>query len=237
MAQLIAAGAPARSTDVFDRWWSLQGAWVEAPNQRRGGESGVQRVQLRGSGEVLYLKRQHEHLYRSLTRPFGAPTALREQRALQALETLGVRVPRLVYCGARKEAGHWRALLITEALEGFIDLDQWYAEGMPEYVGPEAQQAMLRQLGATLARLHRGRWQHGCLYGKHVFVNARSFDRDGVVEVALLDLEKSRRRARVSTASRRDIEQLQRHRDGMPDADWACLLEHYRFHLARGSRP
>ena len=30
--------------DSFQRYWHEQGEWVEAPNQRRGGQSGVQRV-------------------------------------------------------------------------------------------------------------------------------------------------------------------------------------------------
>lgn len=28
----------------FNDWWQRTGAWGEAPNQRRGGESGVQRL-------------------------------------------------------------------------------------------------------------------------------------------------------------------------------------------------
>ena len=31
-------------SDQFDYFWQRQGEWVEAPNQRRGGESGVQRL-------------------------------------------------------------------------------------------------------------------------------------------------------------------------------------------------
>ncbi|MFZ3206922.1 MAG: lipopolysaccharide kinase InaA family protein, partial [Pseudomonas sp.] len=29
---------------AFEQWWQLQGEWVEEPNHRRGGESGVQRL-------------------------------------------------------------------------------------------------------------------------------------------------------------------------------------------------
>ena len=173
----------------FEQWWQLQGEWVEEPNQRRGGESGVQRLQV-DQGQLLYAKRQVGHLCRSLSHPFGRPTVLRERDALLGLSRLGIRVPRLVYCGASRQAGQgWRGLLVSEALEGFSDIESWYAAGGRERAGQQ-HDALLQQIGATLARMHQGRWQHGCLYAKHVFVKVAS---DGV-EVALLDLEKSRRR-------------------------------------------
>ena len=85
----------------FEQWWQLQGEWVEEPNQRRGGESGVQRLQV-DQGQLLYAKRQVGHLCRSLSHPFGRPTVLRERDALLGLSRLGIRVPRLVYCGATR---------------------------------------------------------------------------------------------------------------------------------------
>ncbi len=54
----------------FDFYWRQQGEWVEEPNQRRGGESGVQRLN-DASGKLLYAKRQVGHIYRSLLHPFG----------------------------------------------------------------------------------------------------------------------------------------------------------------------
>ena len=35
---------PATRTNAFERWWQCQGTWVEPLNQRRDGESGVQRL-------------------------------------------------------------------------------------------------------------------------------------------------------------------------------------------------
>ena len=31
-----------KNNQEFDNWWARTGEWVEEPNQRRGGESGVQ---------------------------------------------------------------------------------------------------------------------------------------------------------------------------------------------------
>ena len=79
------------------------------PNERRGGASGVQRVYT-GDGRLLYRKQQTGHVYRDWQRPFGYPTAMRERDALRAFESLGIRVPRLIYSGCRKVDGQWRAL-------------------------------------------------------------------------------------------------------------------------------
>lgn len=59
-------------SDQFDYFWQRQGEWVEAPNQRRGGESGVQRLSDE-TGHLLYAKRQVGHIYRSLLHPSVAP--------------------------------------------------------------------------------------------------------------------------------------------------------------------
>ncbi|MDD0844707.1 lipopolysaccharide kinase InaA family protein [Pseudomonas sp. Gutcm_11s] len=204
----------------FERWWQLQGEWVEAPNQRRGGESGVQRLHS-AEGHLLYAKRQVGHLCRSLAHPFGRPTVLRERDALDGLSRLGIRVPRLIYCGASYQAEEgWRGLLVSEALEGFSDIESWYAAGGDR--GGEQHAVLLQQIGATLARMHLGRWQHGCLYAKHVFVKVTP---EGV-EVALLDLEKSRRRFSRKRAAQHDLRQLRRH-SPWGEGEWQQLLQGY----------
>lgn len=206
----------------FDRWWHSPGQWVEPANQRRGGESGVRLLQHWDSSRpLLYCKRQSGHTYRSLRHPLGRPTILRELQAYRAFARLGIRTPSIVYCSARKQAGQWQALLVTEALPGFVSLEQWYSEPHT----PQLNQVMLQRLAVTLARLHLGGWQHGCCYAKHLFVKARG---DGDVDIALLDLEKSRRRWRVASASRHDLGQLDRHRGAMPDTDLSYLRQAYQ---------
>lgn len=114
--------------DAFDQWLALPGEWVEPPNIRRGGESGVKRV-LTASGGVLYCKQQVAHTYYSLRYPLGYPTAMRERDVLRACLALKVTVPVTVYAHCRKVAGVWQALLVTEALEGFSSLEECYARG------------------------------------------------------------------------------------------------------------
>jgi len=221
----IVLPCPDETGDSFARWWNTQGEWVEPPNVRRDGESGVQRVPSPGrDAPVLYSKRQIGHLYRSLRHPFGRPTVLREQDALQAFTRLGVRVPRVVYCGAQRDAGRWQALLVTEELEGFVSLEQWYDTHLGERHGSEVQQRVLIAIGETLSRYHRAHWQHGCCYPKHIFIRVEGEGETARIEIALLDLEKCRRRLRLSAAAEHDMRQLARHRGTMPDDDWRLLL-------------
>lgn len=227
VCQVLGFASSSGSTD-FDLWWLRTGEWVEPPNRRRGGESGVQRLR-DDDGRLCYIKRQVGHVYRSLLHPLGRPTILREAAALRAWQQLGVRVPQVRYVAARSSGGEWQALLVTEALEGFQDMQQWYAAGGREQCGEAWHVIVLQTLGATLARLHAGHWQHGCLYPKHIFVALRE---DGAVEVALLDLEKSRRRLLAKRAARHDFAQLRRH-SSFNDADWSQLLYGYRSEQER----
>lgn len=219
-------------SEQFDYFWQRQGEWVEEPNQRRGGESGVQRV-CDETGHLLYAKRQIGHIYRSLLHPFGRPTVLREFDALHSFEQLGVRVPHIVYCGVERDAEHqWRALLVSEALDGFEEIDSWYAGGGRERHGEALHDLVLNDLARNLARMHRGHWQHGCLYSKHIFVKVVGEGEAARAEVALLDLEKCRRRISCQRAAANDLKQLRRH-SSWNDADWKKLL--YFYQMAFGS--
>ncbi|MFZ3153989.1 lipopolysaccharide kinase InaA family protein [Pseudomonas sp.] len=201
----------------FDRWWNSAGAWVEPVNQRRGGESGVQLLSRSDPSQLpLYCKRQVGHLYRSIRYPFGRPTVLRECDAYRTLARLGIKTPNIVYCATRRKDQQWQSLLVTESLRGFVSLTQWYEESD----SPELNQRVLRQIAVTLARMHQGGFQHGCCYPKHIFVKLQpGIASKADIEIALLDLEKSRHRWRAKDASRHDLRQLMRHRGSIPEAD------------------
>ena len=232
MAVHSAAGTDVAAKDRFDYYWAQHGEWVEAPNVRRGGESGVQRV--KGSdGQLLYTKRQTGHVYRSWLHPFGRPTVLREQDALIGLRRIDVCVPEVVYCGAQRDPEHkWRALLVTKSLDGFEELEHWYAGGGRERHGEAVHERVLQELAENLARMHKARWQHSCLYIKHVFVRVSGEGDTPKVEVALIDLEKCRQRLTARSAAAHDMEQLRRH-SSFSAPDWQKLV--YFYETAFGS--
>lgn len=217
---------------LFEQWWQQQGEWVEEPNSRRGGTSGVQRIRST-EGNLLYAKRQVGHVYHSVLHPFGRPTVLRELNALKQFSRLGINVPQVVYCGAERDAGNtWRALLVTAELKGFVEIDHWYAGGGRERHGEAFHQQVLRAIGAMIARMNNARWQHNCLYAKHVFVRVEGEGADASFEVGMLDLEKSRRRLTRQQAASHDLRQLRRH-SSWNAADWQEII--YGHSTAFGS--
>ncbi|MCX4218526.1 MULTISPECIES: lipopolysaccharide kinase InaA family protein [Pseudomonas] len=232
MAVQFAAETEVAPEDRFDYYWNQRGEWVEEPNVRRGGESGVQRVVGR-DGQLLYAKRQTGHIYRSWLHPFGRPTVLRELDALTGVSRLGVRVPEIVFCGAQPDPKFkWRALLVTKSLDGFQELEQWEAGGGREQYGEAVYERVLKDLAENLARMHKGRWQHSCIYIKHVFVRVTGEGDSAKVEVALIDLEKCRQRLTAYRAAAHDMKQLRRH-SSFSATDWKKLV--YFYETAFGS--
>ena len=232
MAVQCAAETDIASPNRFDYFWNQRGEWVEEPNVRRGGESGVQRVNS-SNGQLLYSKRQTGHIYRSWLYPFGRPTVLRERDALNGLRLIDVLVPETVFCGAQRDPVHkWRALLVTKSLDGFEEIEHFYAGGGRERHGEELHDRILKELAENLARMHKGRWQHGCLYMKHVFVRVTGEGEAAKVEVALIDLEKGRRRLTAGLAAAHDLKQLRRH-SSFSTMDWQKLV--YFYETAFGS--
>ncbi|MDX9670716.1 MULTISPECIES: lipopolysaccharide kinase InaA family protein [unclassified Pseudomonas] len=232
MAVQTAAETEVAPQDRFDYFWNQRGEWVEEPNVRRGGESGVQRVMGR-DGQLLYAKRQTGHIYRSWLHPFGRPTVLRELDALTGVSRLGVRVPQIVFCGAQPDPQYkWRALLVTKSLDGFDELEKWEAAGGRAQYGEAVYERVLKDLAQNLARMHKGRWQHSCIYIKHVFVRVTGEGDSAQVEVALIDLEKCRQRLTAYRAAAHDMKQLRRH-SSFSDTDWKKLV--YFYETAFGS--
>ena len=93
MSVLSNATPSAPQAAHFDTWWACQGSWVEEPNQRRNGVSGVKILQQDDPTRPrLYCKRQTGHLYHSLRHPLGRPTILREHQAYESFLGLGITV-------------------------------------------------------------------------------------------------------------------------------------------------
>ena len=123
---------------------------------------------------------------------------------------------------------------MTAELQGFVSLEDWYLQDLEQRFGPAVQARMLAAVGMTLARIHQAHWQHGCCYPKHIFLKVHGEGDAAWVEVALLDLEKSRRRLRRHAAARHDLRQLRRHCAVMAEQDWQQLLI---AHAAYRQRP
>jgi len=198
--------------DEHAYWWNVAGDWVEPPNQRRDGWSGVLRVRHRG--ELVYVKRQRNHLCRTLRHPFGWPTASREWFNLKRLRQLALRGPAPLFHGSVARGDAIESVLVTEALHGFAPLNA------PRELDARERTALAGEVGRVLGTMHRARLQHSCLYDKHIMVRWHR----GTPEIALLDLEKMRPRLTRQAAARHDLDQLSRHQSLWSGDEWQLLL-------------
>jgi tRNA A-37 threonylcarbamoyl transferase component Bud32 len=196
----------------FDEIWQRQAEWFEAPNERRGGWSGVCRLglELPGGGQIgVFLKRQENHRRLTLCHPIaGEPTFAREFRMLRYLDAQKVPAPQVVFFGKEVVDGKLCGILMTEELAGFRPLDVVTEEMLKGNTAITAQRQLLRSVALTVRKLHDAKIHHRSLYPKHLFVRQRS----GVApEVVVIDLEKSRTKLISMLRTYYDLATLNRH--------------------------
>lgn len=212
----------------FDGAWEYRAEWFEAPNERRGGWSGVCRIALPlgdGSEAGFFLKRQENHQRRDWRHPVrGEPTFAREFRMLHYLQTHGVAAPQPVFYGSSLARGKARGILITEELAGYRPLDVVSAELFAMRAAPARKRALLRAAARVVRQLHDAGVQHSSLYPKHVFVREPV---DGEPQAALIDLEKSRTTLLAKRRMLHDLDALNRHAGPWSRSARLYFLLHY----------
>ena len=203
----------------FEALWALKLEAVDEPNTERGGWSSVYRLEL--DERAFYLKRQSNHLTRSLLHPFGEPTFAREFRNIRRYAELNIPALQAAFFAERRVSGKRRAVLLTRALDGWQDLDSWLSRW--HELDALHRGGILRACGELARRLHQAGQMHGCFYPKHIFLREQSAG----VEAQLIDLEKTRplllgRRDRI-----KDLEPLLRRARVWSEAEVRELLTAY----------
>lgn len=191
----------------FDAWWQAAPEWFEPPNQRRGGWSGVARHTLHspeGDSREVFIKRQENHQAPSWRHPWrGEPTFAREFRRIQHFQRLGIPTTTPVYFARRKGEHGEQAILVTEALTGYVSAEAqseaWLRDGAPERA---IRHTYLGAVAGLLRQIHDHGIQHGCFFPKHIFTRAKA---DGGFAVCVIDLEKARRRPLRPLRALRDL--------------------------------
>jgi hypothetical protein len=203
----------------FDALWALKLEAVDEPNTERGGWSTVYRLEL--DERAFYLKRQSNHLTRSLLHPSGEPTFAREFRNICRYAELNIPALQAAFFAERRVPGERRAVLLTRALDGWQDLEHWLMGWST--LDSAGRTAILHACGELARRLHQAGQMHGCFYPKHIFLREQA----GRVDAQLIDLEKTRplllgRRDRV-----KDLEPLLRRARIWSEAEVRELLAAY----------
>jgi len=225
---------------TFDDFWRREIEWFEEPNYRRGGWSGVGRHELKspeGGTVAVFVKRQENHVTRTWRHPLrGMATLQREFDNLLGFQSNQLPAPAPLYFAVWQVDGNLRAVLITEELTGFRSLESWTEEWIRDGWPPvAARRRVIEAVAKVVRRMHAHRFQHNCLYAKHIFVKPAA---SGEVEVCVIDLEKARRRWLRRLAVHRDLDTLHRHTPGWRRADrMRFLVAYLQVKSARMARP
>ncbi|MDR1889719.1 MAG: lipopolysaccharide kinase InaA family protein [Zoogloeaceae bacterium] len=201
----------------FDALWRLELTPVDHPNVDRGGWSSVCQLEL--PEQRYYLKRQSNHLTRSLRHPFGEPTFCREFRNIQRYAARGVPATQAAFFGVREREGKPCAVLLTRALTDWRDLASWL-NVWPQCTESDRQQ-LLVACGLLARRLHLAGLIHCCFYPRHIFVRVGE---QGGFEACLIDLEKTRRLWFPRRDRIKDLEQFIRHAPQLDDDEAGLFL-------------
>ena len=206
--------------DSFDKLWNLSLEAVDQPNTERGGYSTVSRLEL--GGQAFYLKRQRNHLTRSLCHPLGEPTFAREMRNILHYKKLGIPALEAAFFAQRRHNGEHQAILLTYALDGWQDLSYWLNQWSEL---TSQQQTEIIVACATLAKtLHQAKQVHGCFYPKHIFLQAAN---QGFT-AKLIDLEKTRYLWLGVKDQVKDLDPLFRRSSyAWGEAEMRIFLQHY----------
>lgn len=218
---------------TFEHVWDHPVDWFEAPNERRGGWSGVGRLQLEsGSGArlCLFVKKQQNHGRLTLRHPIqGEPTFRREYKRLQYLRDHGFKAPEVVFYGEKVVDGKSRAILVTEELHGYQPLDHLTDACFSKHdMSRRNKRQLLARIAQSLRKFHELGLVHRALYPKHIFVKNTADQ----TQVALIDLEKARFSPFFWHRAYFDLAALNRHAEHWSRSDRLYFFLRY-FGLAR----
>jgi len=213
--------------ESFDAIWDLDTEWFEEPNKRRGGWSGVVKVDLDSpEGKIcVFIKRQENHITKTLFHPVrGMPTFEREFKNILRMQKRNLPIMELVYFAKRVNNGNLQSILITKALSDYISLDSERFLASGDLIKNTVHKnKLLSAVADTLRQIHQYHFQHNCLYLKHVFVKPVGDTWD----IKIIDLEKLKWRLCKQDAVFRDLYTLHRHAQGWSVKDHVKLFQAY----------
>lgn len=213
----------AHGLNSFESLSSLALEPVDDANTGRGGYSEVCRLSLKdaaGCEQHFFIKRQRNHLIRSLLCPWGEPTFAREFKNILLYKSYNIAALDAVYFGRRKTERGQEAILITRALTEYRPwsdyVESW--SGLAE----EQRTKMLEIAANLIGRLHAKRIVHRCCYPKHIFINLEIEP-----SARFIDLENARYSWAPMRDSVLDLEAFIRRCDNLTKAEIDCFLSAY----------
>jgi len=211
----------------FDTIWNLDTEWFEEPNQRRGGWSGVIKVDLdtEKGKTCVFIKRQENHISKTLLHPIkGILTFEREFENILQMQNRDLPVMETVFFAQRNIDNKRQAILITKELTGYIPLESERFLSSGDLIKNLSHKKQLLIAVADAVRsIHSHHYEHNCLYLKHIFVKPVG----DAWDVKVIDLEKLKWRLFKRKAVFRDLYTLYRHAHGWSSKDHVRLFKLY----------
>jgi len=211
--------------DSFEALWQTHTNLVDKPNYDHKGHSCIGTYTLimpHGEPCLVYIKKQQDYFVHRWCQGWlrFLPACVAEFYALMQYKQLQVASLMPIYCGKARMFGSTRAILITRALDNYLDIDAWRQQ-----VNPTVQQrrAMISEVAKTIRRLHGHGFMHYSLYPKHIFVSTTA-DKP---TICLIDLEKTRRFWWRWQAIKRDLATLYHRAHGWNLRDAWCFMQAY----------
>lgn len=194
----------AKGLHGFNDIWDLELDWFEEPNKRRGGWSGVVRMQL-DRGEV-FIKRQENHRRRTLRHPLkGIDSYQVEFENIQQYRLLNIPTLVPVYFSNRVVTGHSRAILITEALNDYTPLDELVSVSNRS-LSQTQRRKIINVVSSLLRQIHDAGYMQNNFYPKHVFMKQEG----ETWHARVIDIETARRSLIRGRARFRDLDSFNR---------------------------
>lgn len=188
----------------FAAFWAKNIDWFEEPNVRRGGWSGVGKMDIVGQDDKIlpvFVKKQQNHGRLTLRHPFkGEPTFRREFANLRFLAEKNFLAPEVVFYAESMVEAQPCAVLVTRSLEAFLPLDNALKDKKLHH------RAFVESIAQEVRRFHDLGLMHRALYPKHIFVSITQ-----QVKVATIDMEKARHVVVPFYATFFDLAALNRH--------------------------
>lgn len=185
----------ANNLDTFEKLWKIEAEWFEPPNKRRGGWSGVSRLELdnpAGGKVVIFLKRQENHIYKPLRNMIkGAPTFRREMKNIKRFMKHNIPIPEPVFYAERTVNKQIRAILITASIApDYTSIEEWIKKWDVEGYPPKTERdEVVKKVAEAISHMHKHYFKHGALVSKHVFMKYKP---NQSPSIRFIDLEKTR---------------------------------------------
>ncbi len=214
----------------FDDLWDREEKWFEPRNigKSESSWSGVVRIDL---GEKrFFLKRQENYFTLSPRYPFKISVVEDEYRNIATFTELEVPSLEVVACKVRLKNGKRQALIMTAALDGYVDLDA-VSVGLPKSgLSVSAKRRVLKNLAQLIRLTHSKGLFHGNLYPNHLFIDQKMLIgplTPDSISCRFIDMERAGKAFPRKRKQLRDIETLDRRTPNWSRSDRLFFLLNY----------